>query len=163
MELSNDLADQLRQRLSGDAYWEHKLDPADGERPVYHLAIFVSPYLELVLSGDKTIESRSSVRSVAPYGKVTSGDVVLVKKAAGGVVALFEVGEVWSFDGAPETVDDIRQRFEDGLCAQPGLWTKIATARFVTLLKVERIKRILPLSISKRDRRGWVVMAFAPA
>src|SRR5438093_11087730 len=133
MELSNDVADQLRQRLSGDAYWEHKLDPAEGERPVYHLAIFISPYLELVLSGHKTIESRSSVRPVAPYGKVAVGDVVLVKKAAGRVVALFEVGEVWSFDGAPETVDGIRQRFEDGVCAQTGPWVRIATTRVLTL------------------------------
>jgi len=126
------------------------------------LAVFVEPYLELLLAGEKTIESRFSARPVAPYRKVSAGDVVLVKKAAGRIVAVFEVGDVWSFDVVPGTVDAIRERFADGLCAQPGLWAKAATAHFATLMSVDRIRRILPLAIPKRDRRGWVVMRPTP-
>ena len=47
-----------------------------------HLAILLEPYLQYILDGTKTVESRFSKNRIAPYNMVEPGDVVLLKKVA---------------------------------------------------------------------------------
>lgn len=47
-----------------------------------HIAILRQPFFDMVLSGEKTIESRWSMNKVAPYGKVSVGDEILLKELA---------------------------------------------------------------------------------
>lgn len=42
-----------------------------------HLAILTEPYLEWILSGKKTVESRFSIHRVPPFGVVSPGDAFL--------------------------------------------------------------------------------------
>lgn len=44
-----------------------------------HIAILRQPYFNIVLNGEKTIESRWSMHKVTPYGKVNIGDEILLK------------------------------------------------------------------------------------
>lgn len=44
-----------------------------------HLVILKQKYFEMVLSGEKTIESRWSMNKCAPYGKVGVGDTIWLK------------------------------------------------------------------------------------
>ena len=50
------MIEALVKRLRGAAFWE--------------------PYLDLILTGQKTVESRFSRRRIAPYGCVAAGDVL---------------------------------------------------------------------------------------
>jgi hypothetical protein len=64
------LLNQLRCRLDHDPFWREQLDcvaDADSAMAV-HLAVFVEPYLQLILEGKKSIESRFSANHCAPYG-----------------------------------------------------------------------------------------------
>src|SRR5687768_17686293 len=91
--------------------------------PNIHLAVFTEPYLQYLLDGTKTVESRFSVKGCAPYGRVSPGDLLLVKAAGGPIVAACKIGSVWSYRLNPSTWDAIRRRFAKALCAsEPEFW-----------------------------------------
>jgi ASC-1-like (ASCH) protein len=54
-----------------------------------HLAILNEPYLEYILQGKKTIESRFSLTRVPPYKQVSKGDIVFLKQYGDPIVGLF--------------------------------------------------------------------------
>ena len=56
-----------------------------------HVAILRQPFFDMVLSGEKTIESRWSMHKVAPYGKVGIGDEILLKETGKDVTATAKV------------------------------------------------------------------------
>jgi hypothetical protein len=149
-------------RLRGDRYWSERLQAVAQLESSLHLAILVEPYLEYILAGKKTVESRFSKRSVAPFGCVRRGDTVALKRAAGPIVAVCEIGSTWEYRLTPAIVSDLRNRFGRALCAMdPAFWEARRDARFLTLMQVERVARIEPLLVGKTDRRGWVVVSRA--
>src|SRR5262245_51208695 len=84
--------------LSGDEAWRERVQQVlSGTGPRVHLAIFVEPFLDFVLSGKKTVESRFSVNRCPPYEHVSRGDIVLLKRASGPVVGACIVSAVWSY------------------------------------------------------------------
>ena len=63
----------------------------------YHLAILTPGWIDLILDGKKTIESRFTKVKCAPYGKVNTGDVVYLKESGGPVKGQFAAAEVETF------------------------------------------------------------------
>ena len=152
----------LSKAISGDEYWTRCFDSAtDGNRPsAVHLAVFVEPFLQYVLDGRKTVESRFSVRRIAPYCRVHPGDVVLLKRAGGPVVGLCRVADVWFYRLDPSSWNLIRKEFTVALCAQdPAFWESRRSASFATLMRLDRVRAIRSFNFPKRDRRGWVVLS----
>lgn len=124
-----------------------------------HLAIFVEPYLRLILEGKKTIESRFGVHRSAPHGRVQPGDVLFLKASGGPVVGLCQVGETWFFDLRETSLATVRARFARELCAEdPAFWQARAHAKLATLMRVDHVVTLPPISIPKRDRRPWVII-----
>lgn len=60
----------------------------------HHLAILTPGWIELILDGKKTIESRFSKVRCAPFGKVQEGDIVFMKESGGLVKGMFTVVKV---------------------------------------------------------------------
>lgn len=124
-----------------------------------HLAIFIEPYLQYVLDGKKSIESRFSVRQTAPYGVVNKGDVVLIKRASGPVVGVCLVANVWDYELDPDSLSELQSEFATALCADnPEFWAMRADATYATLLEIEKVRQVRDIYIQKSDRRGWVVL-----
>ncbi len=126
-----------------------------------HLAILTQPFLNLILDGEKTIESRFSKVRCAPHGVVKTGDIVLMKKTGGKVLGEFTVGKVLYFPNiTPEQFHTVKS-FSKEICANydEHFWDKRLEARYVTLMYVTNVIRYKePFSVSKKDKRGWVVM-----
>jgi ASC-1-like (ASCH) protein len=53
--------------------------------------VFIEPYLQFILDGQKTVESRFSANRSAPYQQVGKGDVVLLKRTGGPVMGVGSV------------------------------------------------------------------------
>ncbi len=147
---------QIRRELRGDSHWDAKLSGQDGSS--VHLAVLVEPYLSYVLDGSKTIESRFSSRQCAPFGRVRTGDVVLLKGASGPVKGLFEVARTWSFDLRTAPLAEIRAKFGNELRADDDFWEARSAAEYATLLRVRAVRAVTPMACPKKDRRGWVVL-----
>jgi len=126
-----------------------------------HLAIFREPYLSAVLDGRKTVESRFSKNKCAPFGRVKEGDIILLKRSGGMIVAWAKAGCVWSYDAGLSRlpIKEIRQRFGKRLCIDDvAFWKAKAAARYATLIELCDVTRLDPTPFPKRDRRGWVVI-----
>ena|SRR5437867_2792240 len=100
----------------------------------------------------------SSVRC-APFYCVKPGDIVLVKRSSGPIVALFHAGEVWSYRLNSQTWKTIKERFGEALSpASQDFWWDNESATYATLIEVEHVREVEPIAWDKSDRRGWVVL-----
>ncbi|MDQ6694336.1 MAG: ASCH domain-containing protein [Chloroflexota bacterium] len=119
----------------------------------------VEPFLRYVLEGRKSVESRFSVYRIAPYHRVTSGDVILLKKCGGPLTGICYAAEVWYYQLDPASWKEIREEFTQALCAQdPDFWHDREAASYATLISLRHVQRLPDIHYSKRDRRGWVVL-----
>lgn len=138
-------------------YWRERLRTLTTSG--IHLAIFVEPFLDHVLAGRKTVESRFASRRFAPYGRVCRGDVILLKRSSGPISGICEVTDVWFYRLDPISLGGIRTTFAEALCAQdPSFWHARTAASFATLMRITSVQPLTPFSYEKRDRRGWVVL-----
>jgi hypothetical protein len=156
------LLEGVRSSVVGDAFWFPYLtglleEPRHAK--AVHLGIFNQPYLDSLLEGSKTVESRFSSVRCAPVYCVRPGDVVLVKRSGGPIIALFLAGEVWNYRLTSRNWVTIRERFGEAISPASGeFWRDNESATYATLIGVERVRRVEPISWNKSDRRGWVVL-----
>ena len=150
--------DKILQQVSDDNFWLTYLSDAvnSTSQTGIHVAVFAEPFLTLVLSGRKTIESRFSRNRCAPYGEVHEGDVILLKQVAGPICGIALARRIWSYDLKTEPIGRIKERFGMRICADDAFWTSRTDALYATLIELDATVPIAPARCDKRDRRGWV-------
>jgi hypothetical protein len=132
---------------------------SNGKRTQLHLAVFVEPYLRFILDGKKTVESRFSSVRCAPYDKVNTGDLILLKKAGGPVSGICRVDSAWFYEVDRTSLNEIRREFAAQICpADSTFWSARKDKSFATLIRLADVKRLPEFAVSKRDRRGWVTI-----
>lgn len=147
---------KVKNSLITDEFWRSKLQSSNIR---LHLSVFNPPYLDYILEGRKTVESRFSVVRCAPYGRVDEGDLLLLKQSSGPIVGVCMVDRVWSYELEPSTFDEIRDTFAKMLCAEdPKFWDTRQRAQYATLMRISHATAIDPVHCEKRDRRGWVIL-----
>lgn len=126
-----------------------------------HLAILRQPFLDLILEGKKTIESRFLMRRFAPYGKIQTGDTVLMKESGGLVLGEFTVSKVDTFSNlTKETFDRIKSTYGKEICsdADPTFWEKREHKKYAILINVlNPVRYKKPYNFPKKDMRAWIV------
>jgi hypothetical protein len=152
----------VRAALENDSYWRKHpglFTVRENTSPAIHLAIFVEPYLRLILEGQKTVESRFASRRFAPYEQAAEGDVILLKRSGGPVVGICTVAEAWFYRLDHSSWELITKRFAKAICpAGPEFWEERRNAAYASLLRVEHVRHLEPIPFPKRDRRGWAVV-----
>ena len=130
--------DEILQHVRHDDFWLNYLSNAvdSSGRIGIHVAIFSEPFLSLVLSGRKTIESRFNRIRCAPYGQVFEGDIILIKEVAGSICGVALARRIWCFDLRIESIGRIKKRFAARICADDAFWTSISDALYATLTQV---------------------------
>jgi hypothetical protein len=153
----------LHLAVKSNTFWRDYLksfSKSNGDGFNIHLAVFVEPYLQFVLEGRKTIESRFSVNRCAPYQRVKSGDVILLKRSGGAIVGLCLVSQAWYYHLEAGSLEMIREKFGKAICAQGSdFWKSRERASYATLIRVQDVTSIESVPFVKRDRRGWVVLS----
>ena len=154
--------DVLHAAVQGDVFWEHQLQhlfTSSRERVALHLAILVDPYLQFMLDGKKTIESRFSINRRAPYGLAQPGDIILLKRSGGPIVGIGLVADAMFYRLTPAVLHDIRDAFADELgISDPAFWSDRARAAFATLLRLAHVRPLSPILYHKRDQRAWIIL-----
>jgi ASC-1-like (ASCH) protein len=151
------VASYLKHHLSKNKFWMQHL--RQKTFPNVHLAIFRDPYLQFIVEGRKTIETRFSRVACAPYHKVASGDIVLLKKAGRPVSNICVVKKTWFYVLQPGSLKFIREKFGESICpAGDSFWEDRKRAVYATLMLIDRVTPLQSLTVDKRDRRGWVVV-----
>lgn len=127
-----------------------------------HIAIIQSPYDELILRGEKTIECRLTKVACPPFGCVVPGERLYIKRSGGPFVATAIAARVFYEDRlTPRRVEAIRKQFDEKICGKASFWSgKARQARFATLIWLRDVQ---PWSQPPRYRpihmRAWYVLA----
>ncbi len=130
----------------------------------YHLGIFHEKYVDLIFSGNKTIESRLSSKRIAPYHKVKSNDVVFIKPSSKPIVGYFIVKSVKYFElSSKNELLQIKQQYNARILGSDDFWEQKQHAKYATLMWTEKSSRLKkPLVFPKKDRRSWMVLKKLP-
>jgi ASC-1-like (ASCH) protein len=139
-----------------------------------HLAIFTQPYLNLILSSEKTIESRFSQNKIVPFSKIKTGDKIIMKQSGGLVYGEFTAGKViflsenFAFFN-PQKIKiegdlSIAKKFSKEICtnADKDFWQKRKLAKYATLIEIKNLntyKNPRPChEKDPKDRRAWIIL-----
>lgn len=146
----------LKKQLAKDDLWLAKLC---SNHFALHLAIFREPYLSFIMEGKKKIETRFAKRACPPFERISTGDVVLLKKAGGEIVGICEIDRVWFYRLDEEAFAFIKNRFGKDICAiDESFWTERECKTVATLMSIKNVAPIEGIKVTKRDRRGWVIV-----
>ena len=130
----------------------------------HHLAILALGWIEPILDGSKTIESRFTKVRCAPYGKIHADDLVYMKESGGPVKGQFTVAEVETFDNL---TDDIVDQIYDKHCEKILVNTydydtpplKWYFSRYATLIHVtDVIVYGNPFHYKQKGRSAWLLL-----
>ena len=125
----------------------------------HHLAILKQPYLQAIIEGRKTIESRFTKARRPYFGKIQPGDEIFLKLSSGPVCATAAAAEVKSFDSlTPNQVSQLKHQYNHLICGSDEYWLSKADCKFGSLVWLESVRAIEPVCITKRDWRAWVVL-----
>lgn len=130
-------------------------------RGVKHLAIFKGKGAELILIGQKTMESRFSKTKIPPFGVISSGDLVYIKPSGREIVGQFRVKKVIFYDGL-DALDliNLKKKYGKQIALGADYWQVKKDSRYGTLIFIGDSSRFItsPVRIKKKDLRGWVVL-----
>lgn len=124
-----------------------------------HIAIFRQPFLDMILRGEKTIESRWSINKIAPYKKVSIGDEILLKLTGNPIIATAKVKDVKYYELTPKLAEEIKLKYGK----QIGIdkfdnWQATSQKKYCTLIWLEDIKIIDPIPAPKSNGSGWIIL-----
>lgn len=154
--------DVLTNEISGQLSEQGKKDLLEGFRNPknrIHLALCREPYIQYMISGTKTIESRITKNKCIPYGKVEKDDLVLLKQTGGPVLAVFSVNKVYSYETRFFSLDEIRKTYQKQLYIHDDWWERKKDAGYATLLEIREIAALKPISLSLyKNRQSWIIL-----
>jgi hypothetical protein len=162
MKWKGKLINYIIEQLKDDSQWGNTIEKMLVDTSIgIHLAIFNEPFLSLVYSKEKKIESRFSMNKISPFERVRKGDVVILKESGGLVTGVFVAGEVKFYHGLNrELLEEIEITHGADICSSydRSFWKQRTKAKYATLIEVRKVKKILPFKSEKSDRSGWSIL-----
>ncbi len=122
-----------------------------------HIAVMRNPYLNFILDGSKTVESRLSKIKIAPYEQAAKGDLILFKRSAGQVVAISTIEKCWYYQN-PD-ISWCKEKFNSLVLGSDEYWEQKRDAKYASFFLLSEVTKIQPIVIRKRDGRPWVVVS----
>jgi ASC-1-like (ASCH) protein len=124
-----------------------------------HLVILKRAYLELILSGRKTIELWLSRGRSPLAGRVQPGDGLFLKVSAGPVCAKAAVADVRCYETlTPALIAQIKRQYNDQILGGDAVWESMVDRKSGVLVWLRDVRPIEPIRIEKKDWRAWVVL-----
>lgn len=125
-----------------------------------HVAILYREYVEMILAGTKTVESRLSKVRCPPWGQVRAGERLFFKVSSGSFCATAVAEAVLDLEGqTPADIDRLRERWNPTIRGDDAYWAKKRQCPFVTLVHLRDVE---PLDVGPRYRvqqmRAWYVL-----
>jgi ASC-1-like (ASCH) protein len=124
-----------------------------------HLVILKKPYIDAILEGRKTVESRFYQTRQFWLSRVAPGDKLFLKSSSGPVTATASVASVKYFDNltAPRLAE-LKKQYNLHILGDDQYWLDKMNSRFGILVWLKDVKPIAPRFIKKADWRAWVVL-----
>ncbi len=125
-----------------------------------HLVILRKEYLEAILEGRKTIESRFTMNRRSYWEKILYGDRLFLKQSSGPVCATAKVTKVRYYENLrPEKIERLKGQYNQHIQGADDYWQSKNDCRYGVLVWLGEVKPIKPVRIAKKDWRAWVVLS----
>ena len=124
-----------------------------------HIAILRQQFFNMVLNGEKTIESRWSMNKTAPYGKIKQNDLILLKETGKNVTACAVADKVVFYELTPQKVEEIRLKFGKQIGTDKFEdWQSTLNKKYCTLIWLKDVKKIPEIKVKRSNGAGWIVV-----
>jgi hypothetical protein len=124
-----------------------------------HLVILKQPYLELILTGQKTIELRLAKTRPAMFGRVLPGDRLFLKASGGPVSGVAEASGVeYHANLTPRRIRHLKSQHGHAIGGSDAVWESFMDRKYGFLVWLANVRRIEPIYIEKKDMRAWVML-----
>lgn len=124
-----------------------------------HIAILKQPFYDMVLSGEKTIESRWSKNKIAPFNKVKEGDIILLKQTGKNVGATAKISKVECYNLTPQIAERIRKTYGNKIGINKFKnWEECANKKYCTLIWLTEVNRVNEIKVPRSNGAGWIVV-----
>lgn len=122
-----------------------------------HVAILQRSYLDLVLSGAKTIELRLTRTRREPFGQVAVGERLYFKQSGGRFAATAVIRGVRCLDSlTPSKIEAIKAKYNDRILGSDDFWQSRSSARFLTLVRFSKVERLaFGPRMMPHHMKGW--------
>lgn len=125
----------------------------------HHLAILKKPYLEAILAGRKTVESRLYQTRHKWLSQISAGDKLFLKASSGPVMATATVASVKRFENlTARQIAELQRQYNQQIGGNEQYWKEKMNSRFGVLVWLKDVQPIAPRFIRKYDWRAWVVL-----
>jgi ASC-1-like (ASCH) protein len=125
----------------------------------HHLAILKKPYLDAILAGRKTIESRLYQTKQKWLSQISAGDKIFLKASSGAVMATATVDKVKYYENlTPEQILEMQKQYNQQILGDEQYWREKAGSRYGVLVWLKDVRPIPHRFIKKFDWRAWVVL-----
>src|SRR3989344_3075173 len=123
-----------------------------------HLAIFKTEDAARIFSGKRKIEGRFSQIKIPPFGKVSAGDIVLIKTPGEKIIGQFLVDRVIHFDHpSKDEIEQLKRKYAKSLSFSKTFWLEREKINYITLMFIKSVNKfIIPPHIAKKDLRPWM-------
>jgi hypothetical protein len=125
-----------------------------------HVAILKRPYLQAMLRGQKTIESRLMKVDMPPFDAVAEGERLFFKASGGPFMATALADRVQHHrDLTPERIGALKQEWNPAIGGPDDYWEQRRVCRFATLVHCREIEPIdVGPTFSPQNMRAWYVL-----
>lgn len=125
-----------------------------------HVAILKRPYLELILRGRKTIESRLTTTAQPPFGRIAAGERLFFKVSAGPFMATALAGRVEQFsDLNVSRMHALYRQFNAGVCGEAAYWQFKKHSRYAVFVHLREVQPIdVGPTYEPNNWKAWFVL-----
>lgn len=123
-----------------------------------HLAIMDKnrKFLNKIIAGEKSIESRWYKFKRHPYQNISPGDNIYFKDSGDPVAVKAQVSKVLFFDSLNNTkIVEILEKYGRDICLPVSYASELADKHFCTLIFLEQVNKIVPFNV---DKTGYGLM-----
>jgi len=126
-----------------------------------HVAILKREYLRMVLSGQKTVESRLAKVRCPPFGQVRPGERLFFKASGGAFMATAIADSVDDYvNQTPAQIDELYEQWNPAVCGSADYWQERRNRPFATMI---RLRQVEPMDVGPKfavqNMRAWYVLA----
>lgn len=106
-----------------------------------HIAVLLKPYLDLILSGKKTVECRLTRQARDPYERIEPGERIYFKLSAGPYGATALADHVMFEDRlTPKRIAEVRRDYNHQICGETSFWNYKRHSSYCTLIWLKDVQ-----------------------
>ncbi len=124
-----------------------------------HLVICVNPFFDMIVSGEKTIESRWANKKIAPFGRLAVGDELIIKKSGEQVFYKSEVKAFKYYNLTPDIAEKVREEYGEKIGTSKFKdWNTYKNKKYLTLIWLGKVEKLKGYKAPKSNGAGWIVL-----